>query len=184
MSSTILVEDKESFQQEEKPGFILAVHRQAKGISQDYVANKLHLRVQLIEQLEADDYSHMPEAVFIRGYLRAYANLLELEVEPILHLFNQQYTPPKQPERMLWQSSRQTHHAEHLVRGVTVLFVVGALIAVAMWWHKNKDSQHLLSSHISQQQDNKSETEIRLTDLSKMRSLLSANSAYSTNGEN
>ena len=57
----------------EYPGAGLARVREKLNISQEYIADKLHLRVAVIELLEADDYDNMPEPVFIEGYLRAYA---------------------------------------------------------------------------------------------------------------
>ena len=49
-------------------------------------------------------------------------------------------------------------------------------MAVGIWWHKNKDNQQIFSaksSHVEAEVTPlKTETEIRLTDLSKMRSML------------
>lgn len=161
----------------QKPGAILAQVRMQKGYSPEYVASKLHLRVRVIELLELDEYNKMPEPVFIKGYLRAYAKLLDLAPTPLLELFNGMYSVEKKQDKALWQSRRETHHGEHLVRWVTGLFAVGVIIAVSMWWQKNKDSEHFFSSTLTRTDtaSNKSETEIRLTDLSKMRSLLSSN---------
>ncbi|WP_133127259.1 helix-turn-helix domain-containing protein [Legionella nagasakiensis] len=179
-TTTIMDEVEESMQ--EKPGAQLAAVRQAKGYSTDYVAGKLHLRVRLIELLEADEYQNMPEPVFIKGYLRAYAKLLDVAPEPLLEAFNGLYSSERKLERALWQSRRETNRAEHAVRWLTALFALGVLIAVAVWWYKNKDNERIFPTSVSRQEtsSNKSESEIRLTDLSKMRSLLSSSNQYNT----
>ncbi|AHE67108.1 helix-turn-helix domain-containing protein [Legionella oakridgensis] len=179
-TTTIMDEIEESMQ--EKPGAQLAAVRQAKGYSTDYVAGKLHLRVRLIELLEADEYHSMPEPVFIKGYLRAYAKLLDVSPEPLLEAFNGLYSGERKLERALWQSRRETNKAEHAIRWLTALFAIGALIAVGIWWYKNKDNERIFPANVSHQDSssNKSENEIRLTDLSKMRSLLSSGNQYST----
>jgi len=166
----------------ELPGAHLASARKKKGYSTEYVAGKLHLRVRIIELLEADDYNSLPEPVFIKGYLRAYAKLLDVLPEPLLETFNASFLPERKTERALWQSRRETHKAEHAVRWLTIFFAMGVLIAVAIWWHKNKDNEHVFPANVSHNEPmpNKSETEIRLTDLSKMRSLLSSGNQYST----
>ena len=71
-----------------KPGAQLALVRAQKGYSLEYVAGKLHLRVRIIELLETDDYQNMPEPVFVKGYLRAYAKLLDVKYQPLLDNFN------------------------------------------------------------------------------------------------
>ena len=45
-----------------------------------------------------------------------------------------------------------------------------------MWWYTNKDNERLFTASVKQEDAsiNKTETEIRLTDLSKMRSLISS----------
>ncbi len=162
----------------ELPGATLAAIRTQRGYSTAYVAGKLHLRVRLIELLEADDYENMPEPVFIKGYLRAYAKLLDVSAEPLLETFNKIATPERKVER-LWQTKKETYKAEHIIRWLTLVFALGVIIAVAFWWHKNKDIEQLFPqtatiTHSEETAEVKKENEIRLTDLSKMRSLLSS----------
>lgn len=171
MTTAITDDSEESLQI--KPGAELAAARIEKGYSTEFIARRLHLRVLVIEQLEADDYEKMPEPVFIKGYLRAYAKLLEISPEPLLKAFNHNYAVDVKAEKALWQSSRrEVNHSEHAIRWVTVIFAFGVLVAIAMWWQKNKESENLLAH--SEQVSSISESEIRLTDLSKMRSLLSS----------
>lgn len=177
--STIFTTDESEINVREKPGAQLAAERIQKGYSVEYVANKLHLRMHLIELLEADNYQQMPEPVFIKGYLRAYAKLLDVAAQPLLDTFNRIYSNERKPEKALWQSRRETNKAEHVVRWLTGLFALAVLIAVTMWWQSNKENEHLFSANVHHVKlsKNQSETEIRLTDLSKMRSLLANNDA-------
>ncbi len=174
MSTTTLASDE--FSLGDKPGAILASIRGKNGHSLEYVASKLHLRVRVIELLEQDAYDEMPESVFIKGYLRAYANLLEVDSEPLLELFHSQHIEEEPSERTLWQSRRErSSRTEHWVRLGTALFAVAVLIAVVGWWLKNKEVESFFSTHVRAPETSKlaSETDIRLTDLSNMRSLLS-----------
>lgn len=159
-----------------KPGMQLAQAREAKGYSQEYVAGKLHLRVRIIELLEDDDYEQMPEPVFIKGYIRAYAKLLAVPGEPLLEIFNTLYSSERKLEKALWQSKRESNKNEHIVRVLTGIIAVGAIVAVGFWWQKNKDNQQFFPTKNTQVmvevKPSKTETEIRLTDLSKMRSIL------------
>ncbi len=154
--------------------------RQQKGYSVDYVANKLHLRARIIELIESGEFHLLPEPVFVKGYLRAYSKLLGVSPEPFLSVFNTQYSFEKKPEKALWQSKRESHKAEHFIRWFTLLFAIGVIVAVGIWWQKNRDSQPVYSvkktvTDLSLNQSTATEqatTELKLTDLSKMQSLL------------
>ncbi len=174
--STIIKSDDNETNLHELPGAILAGIREQKGYSREFVAGKLHLRVNVVELLEADDYQKMPESVFIKGYMRAYAKLLGISAEPLILAYNSLHLPEKKYEKALWQGRRENNRGERLVRWVTGLFILTVIVAVGMWWEKNKDVHQLLSVHTAQKEDStqeKVDSDIRLTDLSKMRQILS-----------
>jgi cytoskeleton protein RodZ len=58
--------------------------RENSGISIDDAAHALHLDRDVIFAIEADDYAALGAPVFIRGYLRSYAKLLELKEDEVL----------------------------------------------------------------------------------------------------
>lgn len=182
MNMTVTMDEVHN-ETDEKPGMQLARIREKKGYSQEYIAIKLHLRVRIIELLEADDYESMPEPVFIKGYLRAYAKLLGLSPEPLLAIFNNNFSSERKLEKALWQQSkRESNKGERTARWLTVVVAIGAIIAVSIWWQKNKDSQQVSASRNTHAQTalNKPESEIRLTDLSKMHSVFSSNKSQMT----
>ncbi len=149
--------------------------REQKGYSIEYVASKLHLRVNIIESIERNEFNLLPEPVFVKGYLGAYAKLLDIPSIPLVERFNAQYPFEKKVDRALWQSKRESNKAEHIVRWVTILFAMGVMVAVGLWWHKNKDAQTVYSektptADVSLQTPR--DAEVKLTDLSKMQALL------------
>lgn len=172
--STVTTMDEINNTEIDNPGLQLANLRQQKGYTIEYVASKLHLRVRIIELIEQGDFNLLPQAVFVKGYLRAYSKLLGVSPEPFLNVFNEFYVSEKKPERALWQSKRESHKAEHVIRWFTVLFAIGVIVAVSVWWQKNRDSQPVFpkkNTHtLSLNED--ANAEIRLTDLSKMQALL------------
>jgi cytoskeleton protein RodZ len=139
--STVAVLDESNDSALEQLGMKLSSLRQQKGYTAEYVASKLHLRVRIIELIEQSEFKLLPEPVFVKGYLRAYAKLLGVSPEPFLAVFNEHLAPEGQPERALWQSKRETHKAEHIVRWVTIAFAVGVMVAVGIWWQKNNNQQ-------------------------------------------
>lgn len=73
-----------------RPGAALAAARHARGIAIEDVARALKLSVAQAQAIEADDPSAFSAAVFARGFLRGYARLLDVDIEPLL--------PPKTVE--------------------------------------------------------------------------------------
>ncbi|WP_028388783.1 helix-turn-helix domain-containing protein [Legionella fairfieldensis] len=178
MNTTITMDEIHNRTQE-KPGTQLAYVREAKGYSQEYVAGKLHLRVKIIELLEANNFDQMPEPVFIKGYIRAYAKLLAVPAEPLLEVFNSMYSSERKLEKALWQGKRESNKSERAVRLLTGLITISALIAAGFWWQKNKESQRLPTKNAHAEAKTipfKTDTELKLTDLSKMQSVITSTS--------
>jgi cytoskeleton protein RodZ len=66
------------------PGAKLAAARIARGMSIEDVAKLLKLSPAKISAIEADDHSQLPSAVFVRGFIRSYARLLNVDIAPML----------------------------------------------------------------------------------------------------
>jgi transcriptional regulator with XRE-family HTH domain len=162
------------------PGVELSIIRQQKGYSIEYVANKLHLRARVIELIEQGGFDLLPEPVFVKGYLRAYAKLLGISPDPFLSIFNAQLADDKKPERALWQSKRESHKAEHFIRWFTIAFAIAVMVAIGLWWHNNRDhpidyalaSEGELFNEVSLGQLGDKGKDIKLTDVSRMHALL------------
>lgn len=67
-------------------GKILAEARERLGLSVAEVARQLRLSTRQIEALETDDHASLPGKTFLRGFLRNYARLLQIDSEPLLAL--------------------------------------------------------------------------------------------------
>lgn len=66
------------------PGQTLADGREARGMTIADVASHLNVTENIVNGLERDDYNNLPPAIYTRGYLRNYANLLDIDPEPLL----------------------------------------------------------------------------------------------------
>jgi cytoskeleton protein RodZ len=61
--------------------------RKAKSLSKVDLADKLNLHVTTIECLEAEKFDELPAPAFVRGYIRAIAIELALDVDEILNIY-------------------------------------------------------------------------------------------------
>jgi len=74
-------------------GAALAAARQAKGLSVEAVADKLKLTQRQVEALEREDFARLPGAVFVRGFVRNYARLVELDPDAMLATLDVEQKP-------------------------------------------------------------------------------------------
>lgn len=69
------------------PGARLRAKRESMGLSVGQVAEKLRLDVRYIRALEQDNHAEIAAPVFVRGYLRSYAVLLQLPADAIVECY-------------------------------------------------------------------------------------------------
>jgi cytoskeleton protein RodZ len=70
-------------------GGMLSRAREAAGLSQQEVAEKLNLLPTIVRSIEADNFSAIRSPVFCRGYLTSYAKLMNLPVTDVLAAYQQ-----------------------------------------------------------------------------------------------
>lgn len=83
----------------ERPGARLKKARETRGLDLAKVSAELRLSQRIVSALEADLYRELPEPAFVRGYMRRYAQLVQLSPDDIAARFDQAYaadaeTPP------------------------------------------------------------------------------------------
>lgn len=69
------------------PGHILTAARIAKDFSQNDVAVKLRLSVEVVKSIENDEYEGIAP-IYFRGYLRGYANLVDVDPTEVSTAFH------------------------------------------------------------------------------------------------
>lgn len=65
-------------------GTVLREGRERMGLSIEDVVGKIKLAPRQILALESDDFQSLPETAFLRGFVRSYAKLLQLDAQPLL----------------------------------------------------------------------------------------------------
>jgi cytoskeleton protein RodZ len=78
-------------------GAALLAERRRQGLSLGDISRQLKLSVRQVEALERDDYSGFTGPVFVHGFLRNYAKLLNLDPGPLIRAADQILNPPAPP---------------------------------------------------------------------------------------
>src|SRR5204862_5610678 len=108
----------------------LRAQRERKGITLEQAAADTRIREKFLTALEAGDYPALPGAVYTRGFLRNYAEYLDLETDELVALFQQERggAPPEPTPKRSFKPYRPVVHQSLIFR--PVVFVPVLIIAV------------------------------------------------------
>ena len=118
-------------------GATLREKRIAMGLSVADVAAQIRLAPRQIEALEADDLAHLPELPFVRGFVRSYAKLLQLDDQPLLATLPDPHAVSEriEPESVEVPFNIQQLSARQNQMWLYATAVIAVLVAIFAIWH-------------------------------------------------
>lgn len=66
---------------------MLAECRAKAGLDLEQAAEELHLSPHIIKALEQEDFAHLPEPPYVRGYLRGYSKLADIDAKELIRTY-------------------------------------------------------------------------------------------------
>ncbi|WP_032082248.1 RodZ domain-containing protein [Vibrio fluvialis] len=127
-----------------QPGTLLKEKRETLGLTQKQVADRLRLRVTIIQNIEENNFDSDLVATFTRGYLRSYAKAVGLAEHLVLDAFEESVTPEPQ-EQTMQSFSKKTKREKHDSRIMTITWII-LLVIIGMsslWWWQNNEQDTL-----------------------------------------
>lgn len=118
-------------------GATLRAARERAGLSLTDVAGHLKFAPRQIEALEADDFINLPELPFVRGFVRNYAKLLQIDSAPLLVALPG--TPTKTVDALLEMRSKNVPlPGVYAARKYNIVWLAGGLVvalvlAIFVW---------------------------------------------------
>lgn len=156
------------------PGLKLQEARVKAGLSVDDIALHLRLRVSVIEELEDNQFDNMAGLVFVRGYLRAYANAINIDADAIVNSFNTLNVEEHVPRGNLLQKRQPSQKKERPIRWLMIVILMGVSVLAAVWWNAARHnrvaqtlSSELVTSEVMTQEDSKQLQDVK-TPVQKM----------------
>jgi cytoskeleton protein RodZ len=102
--------------------------RERSGLSMEAVADTLRLDPKCVAALEQEDFSSLPAPIYVRGYIRAYAQLVRCEADALIAQYNAQAVP----EPALTPVVSLFQQADGQERNVRLLWMVGGVAALVL----------------------------------------------------
>ena len=115
-------------------GNILRNARVVKGMSIDDVSRQLRLSAAQIEAIEREDFEKLPGRTFLRGFIRNYANLLQLDSSSLLKMLpvsvrvlsTQKNTPLRDKQISFSSNRKNTQNYSLPIIAILIIFMLGA----------------------------------------------------------
>ena len=103
--------------------------REAKGLSLDDVFDKIKLRPPIVEAIEQERWDDLPPPPFVRGFLRTYAKLLEIDEREIIKLYESSIPKDNRP----FEAILTKRHAPKTGWAIAIGFIIAVFVFV-YWW--------------------------------------------------
>lgn len=131
------------------PGAMLLQGRLQAGLTQEQVAKELYMTVYKVKALETDDYKRLNSDTFARGYIRAYANLVKIDVVVVLTAYDKlmEEIAPKPVVQKQAAATENTHRGAWQFLAVIGAFFVG-LWLISVWFFDNhSEAQYVIATN-------------------------------------
>jgi len=111
--------------------------RELRNIGTLEVASQLHLDNRVINALEEDDYSALPDPIFVRGYIRSYSKIVGGDADELVNLFERDVGVREHEIIPEIKYPAQTSSSDKPVKAFTYLLSLGLVILLIAWWQSN-----------------------------------------------
>ncbi len=121
-------------------GMVMREARERLGMSVNDVAERIKFAPRQVEALESNDFAHLPQTTFLRGFVRSYARVLQLDEEALLASL----PAAEQHKQVVAKASGVDvpFPAAQLLRRINVQWLAGALgvallLGLFVWLHED-----------------------------------------------
>ncbi len=106
--------------------------REEKGISLEEIAEKTKIQPRFLRAIESGNWEDLPEEVYLRGFLKTYADALGLEGQEFVESYNRsraQEIPPAIPE----EEEEEEKNNQFLLLIIIVVLIGLGIIGFLVW---------------------------------------------------
>lgn len=119
-----------------RPGELLKKAREAKGLSQNEVAQKLNFLPIYVPALENEDFAPLHSVTFIKGYLRAYARFLNIDADEVIRCFAMHHSElvAQETQQAVEVMKPEKNTSSWVFKLFSLLILVALIAIIIIWW--------------------------------------------------
>ena len=116
--------------------------REMRGISLEEICAATKVSVRFLNDLENNDFSDIPGGIFTRGFIRAYAGYLRLDVEQVMAEYEAEAQPQDYELNRLVSANRrrQQRHPNRIVPSLIAVVLLASGYALFRYSHRAADA--------------------------------------------
>lgn len=111
-------------------GSYLKHERELRGVPLEEISGATKIHIRYLKALEENSFDELPGEVFIKGYIRSYANTIGSDVEEMLNIYKESVELKKQEDNPITSSSFTQRYKTSLLYGLLILAGIGLLFGV------------------------------------------------------
>ncbi|ACA85831.1 RodZ domain-containing protein [Shewanella woodyi] len=122
-------------------GSLLKAAREEQGASIGDIAGQLHLRPCIVEDIEADNFGDIASAIYVKGYVKNYARIVQADAQAIQACLDIQLPKASAPEMQSFSRKTTRQARDGRLMFVTYLIAFILLALLVLWWVQKSDTQ-------------------------------------------
>ena len=135
-------------------GSELRQRREESGMTLDSLSARTKIPIRILNAIERDDFSSVPQGIFVRGYVRALAGTLQMDPDAVVRRFTQEHQPPPSlPDAPPPATLASDDEGRTLPRAARVIVVALAAIAAYAMWTSREPAGEALDPRGAPQRD-------------------------------
>ena len=155
------VQQAEQSQPKQGPGDKLQTARISIGLTLEEVARKMHLSKGILSSLEDNQFEDITAPIFVKGYLRAYSRLVNLNEDDIIEQYSTYYMDGDPPITSTSNTLAEINANNSSVKWITYLIIIGLIALLTFWWWNRYQQE---PEKVSLESGNQMQSEVLVAD--------------------
>lgn len=129
-------------------GYILVKGREAANISVASLASQLNLDISQLIDLENNQYDNLGPEIFVKGYIKSYCKLLDLDENEVMQSYQSSERNSKEKEMQSFSNrfEKETHDSRLMIVSYIVLSIVLGSSGILWWQNQNSKDEIVIKS--------------------------------------
>ena len=135
-------------------GSYIKHERELRGVPLEEISGATKIHIRFLQALEDNQFDELPGEVFIKGYIRSYANIIGTDVEEMLNIYEESVGNKTENSSELAPPSNIS--AKTFLGFALVGLIILALIFGIRFLISNKNNQPLKNAELNEKQNSES----------------------------